>query len=261
MRIFYDGEVFRMQSLGGVNRYFENLISSLPTDFKPSLLVPPTSDVSQVHHPNLTLYRYGKERLPKVSYRLNEYCAALERRYWEQIRSVRGFDIAHPTYYSLITWREMSDYGYPVALTVWDMIYELFPRELDPTGEGAERKRTAIMNADAIICISQNTKQDLLEMYSLPESRVSVTYLAANLDASMSHGPERVPARPYYLYVGARAPHKNFDGLLEAFAKTISVNFDLSLCVVGGAPLDGKDQRQQNHHQKNSDALSNSPKH
>jgi glycosyltransferase involved in cell wall biosynthesis len=243
MRILYDGEVFRMQSIGGVNRYFENLISRLPTDFKPVLLVPPTSDVSQITHPHLRVYRYGKERLQKLSYRLNQYCVGLEKYYWNQVRSLRSFDVAHPTYYSLITRREMRRYRCPVVVTVWDMIYELFPKELDPTGEGAEEKRKAIMNADGVICISQNTKRDLLRMYSIPESKITVTYLAANLDAGMSHGPEPIPSRPYYLYVGARAAHKNFHTLLKAFARVVSVQSDLSLAVAGGQPFSDEEKR------------------
>src|SRR5258705_12888999 len=120
MRILFDGEVFRMQSIGGVNRYFENLICQLPTDFEPSLLVPPAGEVSRITHPNLRVYRYGKERLQKVSHRLNQYCVQLEKNYWNQVRSLRSFDIAHPTYYSLITRREMRDYRCPVVVTVWD---------------------------------------------------------------------------------------------------------------------------------------------
>lgn len=243
MRILYDGEVFRMQSIGGVNRYFENLISRLPIDFEPTLLVPPASDVSGIAHPNLKVCRYGKERLQKISYRLNQYGLRLEKHYWNQLGSLRSFDVAHPTYYSLITGREMKNYRCPVVVTVWDMIYELFPKELDPTGEGADEKRKAILNADAVICISQNTKQDLLQMYSIPENKITVTYLAANLDAGMSHGSEPIPGHPYYLYVGARASHKNFDTLLKAFAKVISIQSDLSLAVAGGQPFSDDEKR------------------
>jgi glycosyltransferase involved in cell wall biosynthesis len=243
MRIFYDGEVFRMQAIGGVNRYFENLISRLPSDCEPSLLVPPASDVSRVTHPKLRVNRYGNERLQKISHRLNQYGLRLEKHYWNQVRSLRAFDVAHPTYYSLITGREMKQYRCPVVVTVWDMIYELFPKELDPTGEGAAEKKKAVMSADAVICISENTKRDLLQMYSIPENKITVTWLAANLDAGISHGSEPIPGHPYYLYVGARAPHKNFGTLLRAFAGAVSVHSDLSLAVAGGQPFNDEEKR------------------
>jgi len=57
------------------------------------------------------------------------------------------------------------------------------------------------MAAEAIICVSENTKKDLLERYPSLLDRVTVTYLASDIDASISHGSEPVPARPYYLYV------------------------------------------------------------
>jgi len=55
------------------------------------------------------------------------------------------------------------------------------------------------------------TLKDLLERYPSLD-RVTVTYLASDIDASISHGLEPVPARPYYLYVGSRTKYKNFMG-------------------------------------------------
>ncbi|MCY7291410.1 MAG: glycosyltransferase family 4 protein, partial [Ferruginibacter sp.] len=77
-------------------------------------------------------------------------------------------------------------------------------------------------------------KKDLLERYPLLENKVKVTYLAPGKNVSIAYGSEPVPSRPYYLYVGSRSSgYKNFDGLLSAFAKAVSVQPDLTLCVVG----------------------------
>jgi glycosyltransferase involved in cell wall biosynthesis len=104
---------------------------------------------------------------------------------------------------------------------------------MDPTGDHSQEKLRAIEAAQAIICISENTKKDLLERYPRLENKVKVTYLASEIDASLSYGPEQIPARPYYLYVGSRSSYKNFEGLLVAFAKAVSVKPDVVLCVVG----------------------------
>jgi glycosyltransferase involved in cell wall biosynthesis len=109
------------------------------------------------------------------------------------------------------------------------MIHEIFY----PNDTQIEDKRRAILAADAVICISENTKKDLLERYSFPEEKIFITYLASEIDASLSYGTEPVPSRPYFLYVGKRNSYKNFDGLLAAFAKAVSVQPDLALCVVG----------------------------
>lgn len=110
------------------------------------------------------------------------------------------------------------------------MIHELFYPN-DPT---IQAKNIAIRHAQFIICVSQNTKKDLLEHFSISEKRVAVTHLASEIDISISYGPELVPTSPYFLYVGSRAAtYKNFDGLLTAFQKLISVLSDCQLVVVG----------------------------
>lgn len=234
MHILYDGMVYQLQAAGGINRYFANLISKLPPGFTPSLVVGQGHKGNYPSHPNLREYEYGRSRLEQVSYRLNLYCSRLEDCLIRNTLAHKRFDVFHPTYYTLLTGQRIGSYRSPTVLTVWDMIYELFPSEMDPRGENAEWKRKAILAAQRIICISENTKKDLLERYAIDEGRVSVTYLASDIDATLSYGPETVSPRPYYLYVGSRSSYKNFDGLLAAFAKAVSVRPELALCVVGG---------------------------
>jgi glycosyltransferase involved in cell wall biosynthesis len=228
MRILYDGKVYNMQVTGGVSRYFSNLICRLPKSFIPTLTTCKSRRINYPVHPNLKVFKYTGLRPRSISYRLEKY-------YFRTVAAFNHFDIAHPTYYSLLTGQKVGKYCCPVVLTVYDMIHELFSKEMDPTGYEAEVKRKAILAAQAIICISENTKKDLLERYSLPENKVMVTYLASEIDASMSYGSEPIPSRPYYLYVGKRASYKNFSGLLSAFAKAVSVRPEIALCVIGSA--------------------------
>ena len=104
---------------------------------------------------------------------------------------------------------------------------------MDANGSHREMKRKAILAAQKVICISENTKKDLLERYPIPEENVIVTYLASELDSSLAYGSEPVPERPYFFYVGGRTNYKNFDRLLIAFSKVVSEHDDLALCVVG----------------------------
>jgi glycosyltransferase involved in cell wall biosynthesis len=235
MRILYDGQIYGWQAAGGINRYFANVIAGLPRDFEPALLVGESREVNFPAHPNLKVYGYGRgyPRLQRLSYRLGLHVSRLRDRLLAE-RLARGrFDVFHPTYYTLLTERPVGSYRAPTVVTVWDMIHELFAEEMDPTGEHAEGKRRAILAADRIICISENTKRDLLARHPVPEERVVVTYLASELDAALAEGPEPFPARPFYLYVGSRSRYKNFDGLLRALARVAPLRPDLALCVVG----------------------------
>lgn len=236
MRILYDGQIYLMQAAGGVNRYFANLIARLPIDVTPYMTSCETRNINYPAHPNLKVYNYRRFRPAGVSYRL-------EKLFFDYVAASRRYDLAHPTYYTLLTRRGVGDYRCPVVMTVWDMIPELFPAELDPNGWNTEAKRKAIMAAQAVICISENTKKDLLERYAIPEQRVSVTHLASEIDASISHGPEPVPAKPFFLYVGLRHSYKNFGGLLVAFAKARSLRPGAALCVVG-ASFSNDEERQ-----------------
>lgn len=227
MRILYDGRIFKCQAAGGINRYFANLISNLPQSFTPCLIVPHNPKIHFPNHSNLEIWQY-KQFLPK---RIHNW---FEKNYFQSVVASNCYDIAHPTYYSLLTGQEISAYRCPVILTVYDMIHEIFRDQIDYSGKRIEHKRKAILAAQRIICISENTKKDLMNWYSIPEEKVFVTYLASSIDSSLSYGLEEVPSRPYYLYVGSReACYKNFDVLLLAFSKVVSIQPEVRLCIVG----------------------------
>lgn len=228
MHILYDGQIYGVQVAGGINRYFANLIGKLPRDFTPTLTTCQPHNLNYPDHPNLKTAFYKR-----FGFRPGRVCYWLEQYYFRSISSFNSFDIFHPTYYSLLTRQEINHCKFPVVLTVWDMIHEIFAIQIDPKGQLSEIKRQAILSAQAIICISENTKKDLLERYSLPEGKVMVTHLASEINSSLSHGSESVPTRPYCLYVGGRNGYKNFDSLLAAFAKAVSVRSEIMLCVVG----------------------------
>jgi glycosyltransferase involved in cell wall biosynthesis len=229
MKIFYDGEIYAAypKQSGGISRYFDNLISRLPADFYPTLTTGRHRQGSHPNHPNLTLYRYD------FNFRPGRVCYWLKKKYFQFVSDRCQPQIAHPTYYSLITGREVTKYNVPVVITVYDMIHEIFADSMDSMGNMAEIKRKAIFAAQSILCISESTKKDLLERYPCLEDRVKVTHLGTELNKSYIQQQDFVPSRPYYLYVGARGGYKNFDRLLMAFNQITNKVSDLLLCVVG----------------------------
>jgi glycosyltransferase involved in cell wall biosynthesis len=237
MRILYDGSIYQWQSAGGINRYFANLISHLPENFEPVLTTCRRRRITYPAHPRLRVLGFERFRPLRVSLKL-------EGAYLRRVAAAEEFDLVHPTYYTLLSQVEMRRSRRPLVLTVWDMIHELFPEHFIDGAEMAHRKREAIEVAQAIICISENTKKDLLEHYPyLPEERVRVTHLASELNESMAYGPEPIPSRPYFLHVGARGGYKNFGTLLTAFSKLSGVYPELALCVVG-VPLNTAERRE-----------------
>ncbi len=226
MNILYDGWIFGLQAAGGINRYFARIISNLPEEFTPVFTANNLGKIDRPSHPNLSVFKCQAFRPRRISSRIEEP--------FFRFVAGRKYDVAHPTYYTLLTGRELSDYRCPVVLTVHDMIHELFAAQMDSTGEEAAIKRRAIMAATAIICVSENTKYDLLNIYPAVEEKVFVIHNAHGIDANMSHGAETTPQPPYFIYVGSReVGYKNFARLLHAFGDVVSRFDDATLCVVG----------------------------
>src|SRR5450631_3283468 len=83
--------------------------------------------------------------------------------------------------------------------------------------------------ADKIICISENTRQDLHSFLDIPLEKTCVVYNGVDHDLFYQlSAQERLGAakqlkemgidKPYVLYVGTIEPRKNLMGLLESFA-------------------------------------------
>ncbi len=237
MKILFDGQIYANQVTGGINRYFANIISRLPKNYHPTITKIHRVVSQYPEHPNLSSLS-GK----RFHLRPKRLSLALEKLQFQYLTAQQKFDLIHPTYYSLLTRQEANDYSCPVVLTVYDMIHEHFPKLFARNDTTTEAKRKAILSAQAIICISENTKKDLLELYAVPEERITVTYLGSELDISLSYGEEVVPSQPYFLYVGSRYKYKNFDGMLAAFAKVVSRKSEIRLCVVG-APFNSEEKQ------------------
>lgn len=159
----------------------------------------------------------------------HEYYSLL--RYLIRIQPRRGNDIVHNTFYL-----PHGLAGYPGAkrvVTVHDMIPERMPesrRRLD----FLTLKRRYVMSADHVICVSEATKEDLLDAYGPIQAPVSVIH--HGVDERFSPAAPRLETLPwrYLLFVGNRDQYKNGSLLMQAFASISSAHPDLSLVYVGG---------------------------
>ena len=140
--------------------------------------------------------------------------------------------IYHPTYYKLTP----RPSGTRLVITVYDMIHEKFPHYYPRDDPTAALKRVACLTADAIICISESTRRDLLEYYPALEAKTSVVYLAATAGFGVAGAALEEPRdqRPYALFVGGRLGYKGFDVALEAWQLLQRTAPELRLICAGG---------------------------
>lgn len=80
----------------------------------------------------------------------------------------------HETYYSRVG---AAPLGCPTVITVYDMIHELFQSEFPKRDNTAAIKKIAVGRADHVICISENTKNDLMRLHGTPANKISVVLL------------------------------------------------------------------------------------
>src|SRR5205823_402222 len=118
---------------------------------RPTMLVAQDCGVNQPVHPRLRIRRPQELVFQQSSKGGAGLYLRLKRRYLQAAADAANFDLAHPTYYQLVTGQDLRSYRCPLVLTVWDMIHELFAEQMDPHGTVAEIKRKAIQAADRII--------------------------------------------------------------------------------------------------------------
>ncbi len=83
-------------------------------------------------------------------------------------------DIVHETYY---LGKKLASSKSKTLVTVYDMIHEKFPQFFPKNDKTSQFKKAAVQRADHIICISENTRSDLIEMLGVdePERPLSIS--------------------------------------------------------------------------------------
>ena len=140
-------------------------------------------------------------------------------------------EVVHETYFSRFS---TAPKGSRIVLTMYDMIHELFPENFSPKDQTTTLKRRAVERADHVICISESTRQDLIRLFDVHESKLSVVHLGFEQFKPVSHSATAQTAKPYLLYVGSRHGYKNFSGLLGAVSNSKRLMADVDVVAFGG---------------------------
>src|SRR5215471_17854349 len=115
-----------------------------------------------------------------------------------------------------------------LVVTVHDCVHLLFPP--DDTSKFQNYRtylhtKKVLAAARHVVAVSESTKEDLISIFNLPSSKVSVVHNALDERSASEHTPEerrQVLERyqlkdPFVLYSGRIRPHKNLHRLIEAF--------------------------------------------
>jgi glycosyltransferase involved in cell wall biosynthesis len=242
-----DGLVYQSQAFGGISRVFTEILPRM-CDLNDRL--------------NITLFTQGRLRQslprhhrithlpipdPEPLMRPGWFFKPLIPSFCRFIRKLyipaADEDIWHSTYYTIPKkWK-----GYSIV-TVHDMIHERFPDLYNSKNDERFRavKRHCIRQADAVICVSENTRKDLLYFYKANADSVHVIPNACSdifkKGQTEGNNIEASTEQPFLLYVGSRARYKNFDLLIHAYSKWPQRK-EINLLFVGGKPWSQSEQR------------------
>jgi starch synthase len=163
-----------------------------------------------------------------------------------EVKDLRSIDIVHTHtwYVSMAGYLAKKLYGMPFVLTTHSL-EPLRAWKAEQLGSGyamsSWMERTAILDADAIIAVSQGTKADILRAYpDVQAARIQVIYNGIDLNEYQKTSETRAlldygvdPALPYVLFVGRITRQKGVTHLVDAI-RYLPPETQVVLCA--GAP-------------------------
>ena len=219
MKIYFDNIVFSLQKGGGISVVWKELLSRFMAEGKDDLcFIEHPTDINNQFRRSLDLKGLVITKSSKLF--------AIERYINPRIHEGEHF-IFHSSYF-----RTCPSINAINVTTVHDFTYDYFYKG---KRRGAflhlwQRNR-AIRNADAIVCISENTKRDLLKF--LPDvdpEKVHVIYNAVSEDYHLIEN-KNDELKDTLLFVGERVAYKNGRWFAEAIKET---NYKVVFC---GKPM------------------------
>ena len=211
--IGFDGAIFGLSRIGGVNTYAWEILRRLAAtpDVSLTLGMPRQVISGKSGQSDALLLPTVHDRLPG---KIGRY-----------LSSPLGNDIVHSSYY-----RSARSKNSKSVITVYDFVHERYFTGLQRAIHSSQKQR-ACESASAILCISENTRIDLLDTYPHIDPAIAhVTHLA--LDHDVFYVPDIVypGLTETVVYVGQRTSYKRFDLAVQAVALS-----GFRLAIVGAA--------------------------
>ncbi len=224
--ILFDNIIYSLQQTGGISSQWSMLLDGLlHNDAIDSMFLERKDAINNIYRKNI---RASEDKIVKLSHQL----PLIIDRYRDIDIHDMNLSIFHSSYY-----RCVKNKGVKSIVTVHDFTYERYMAGLRRYVH-CKQKNNAINKADAVVCVSQNTCNDLL--YFLPnidKDKIKVVYNGVSDDFREINGATRGDR---LLYVGSRAKYKNFDFVVETLSET---SYHLDIC---GVPLSIKEQKYLN---------------
>ena len=181
MKILLDPQIFNIQKFGGISRYYTEIFVALIKNKQIEIEVPLIFTKNIYFNQSVLIdkkqkkYAFFLNLFTKAGISIRKRAKIMNHQKVIKALKKQDFDLFVPTYYDPY----FLDYigSKPFVLTVYDMIYELFPQNIQEDLELVRNKLLLMEKATKIIAVSHNTKKDILKIYPhIQESKIEVIY-------------------------------------------------------------------------------------
>lgn len=222
----FDNIVFSLQKSGGISVVWYELLKRI---LKDTSLKTRFIDYGKGFNPYRDALDIDEKKILNT-----KLFSALSRYNSVSLKLDRPF-IFHSSYYRICK----SPYAINVT-TVHDFTYEYFRKGIAKYVH-CWQKYNAFRHSNVVVCISENTKQDLLKFVpDVDENKIRVIYNGVSEDYCQvdNYAGYDLPYAPkkYVLFVGSRVSYKNFELAVRGVATT-DYNF-----VIVGSQLTSKEE-------------------
>lgn len=211
--IIIDSIIFSLQRFGGISNLFSELVRRLIDDEELDVYV------AENYTGEDNIFRRGLE-IPKEQV-LRKSSRVMER-YRDVKLGLKGRYVYHSSYY-----RVSRDRNAVNVTTVHDFSYEKFIK--NPLAKCIHhcQKRHAVRHSDAIVCVSENTKQDLMHYFPFVDPNKVVVIYNGVSDSFYPIEREVSFKNDTILFVGGRDRYKNAKFVVDSISDT---NYHIIFC-------------------------------
>ena len=250
MRVLFNNELFEREHYCGINKYYGILFNNLSKSVEvahPAFIRNPFikkekfSDSISYHKKSffcgerkMAFLTFCKKSLPFFGKKIERFLQKNERIFLKRIKE-DDFDILHIDF----CWQPSNKcigaikkyVKKPILLTVHDVIgFCAIPTNKDyfKRMELSDESRSLLGIATKIITVSNTTKQDLIRLYNIDESKIQCVYNCCDKYDSEAIKNFELPKK-YILHVGQRFYRKNFAFFLNSVREILLEDEEVKL--------------------------------
>ena len=237
--VLYDYQVFCHNKYGGTSRYFIELLTHMA--YCEDISINAFFGFYQNKYSNTLIkknanfFKGVRVNFPGVS----SFLKSLNRKNFDNYllqSNLKG--VFHATYYDL---PENIPSNFKTVITIHDMIPEKL-QNFNYNDKSFINKKTAALRSDAIIAVSNNTKQDIIDIFNIDPEKIFVIHHGCSILNVSQKDNYNTIKKPYVLFIGRRHTYKNFPNMLKAFLSS-NISEQMSLVCVGGGKFNNEEEK------------------